>query len=174
MFCSLSTLDTSKVTGPDRISAHMLKATAGAIAPSVTALMNIPTEWRKSPICASSKNIFSYHPKWLLTYLPFEYPKQSARIAPSFQTIFLATVDNWLKILEQGCEIGAVFFDVRKVFDSVPHKALMSKLQQTGLNSNILAWVGNYLTCRRQTAVVNGSRSSDSLFYLRCHIKVQF
>ena len=40
--------------------------------------------------------------------------------------------------------IGAVFFDIQKAFDSVPHKALIAKLQQTGLNSNILVWVGNY------------------------------
>ena len=38
----------------------------------------------------------------------------------------------------------------------------MEKLQQTGLNINILAWVGNYLTARKQMVVVNGSSSSDS------------
>ena len=41
IYHSLSTLDTSKATGPDKISAHMLKATASAIAPSVTVLMNL-------------------------------------------------------------------------------------------------------------------------------------
>ena len=65
-------------------------------------------------------------------------------------------------MLDEGSEIGAVFFDLRKVFDSVPHKVLMEKLQQTGLNINILAWVGNYLTSRKQMVVVNGSSSSDS------------
>ena len=38
----------------------------------------------------------------------------------------------------------------------------MEKLQQTALNINILAWVGNYLTSRKQMVVVNGSSSSDS------------
>ena len=65
-------------------------------------------------------------------------------------------------MLDEGSEIGAVFFDLRKAFDSVPHKVLMEKLQQTGLNINILAWVGNYLTSRKQMVVVNGSSSSDS------------
>ena len=31
----------------------------------------------------------------------------------------------------------------------------MEKLQQTGLNVNILAWVGNYLTSRKQMVVIN-------------------
>ena len=65
-------------------------------------------------------------------------------------------------MLDEGSEIGAVFFDLRKAFDSVPHKVLMEKLQQTGLNINILAWIGNYLTSRKQMVVVNGTSSSDS------------
>ena len=71
----------------------------------------------------------------------------------------LATVDNWLRICDEGGEIGGLFFDIQKAFDLVPHEALMAKLQQAGLNSNIL---GNYLTCRRKTVAVNGSSSSDS------------
>ena len=37
----LSSLDINKASGPDNISAHMLKATAHSIAPSVTKLFNI-------------------------------------------------------------------------------------------------------------------------------------
>ncbi len=50
----LSSLDTNKATGPDGISAQMLKATAGSIAPSVTKLLNlslstgcVPDEWKR-------------------------------------------------------------------------------------------------------------------------------
>ena len=63
IYHSLSTLDTSKATGPDKISAHMLKATARSIAPSVTVLMNlslqtgtVPTEWKKSLIVPIPKS----------------------------------------------------------------------------------------------------------------------
>ena len=72
----------------------------------------------------------------------------SAREVHSNCTSLLATVDNWLRMLDEGREIRAAFFDLQKAFDSVPHKVLMEKLQQTGLNINILAWVGNYLTAR--------------------------
>ena len=43
-------------------------------------------------------------------------------------TALLATVDNWLRMLDEGSELRAVFFDLRKPFDSVPHKVLMKKL----------------------------------------------
>ena len=72
---------------------------------------------------------------------------QTLNGAFSTVTALLAIVDKWLRMLDEGREIRAVFFDLRKAFDSVPHKVLM---QQTGLNINILAWVGNYLTSRKQ------------------------
>ena len=53
----LSCLDTSKVTGPDGISAIMLKSTASSITPSVTSLLNlslrtgrVPEEWKRSSV----------------------------------------------------------------------------------------------------------------------------
>ena len=66
---------------------------------------------------------------------------------------------NWLSILEGGGEIGAVFFDLRKAFDSIPHEALLDKLKRTGLSNPILSWITDYLTCREQKVVVNGKES---------------
>ena len=39
-----------------------------------------------------------------------------------------AIVYDWLKLLEEGKEICATFFDYQKAFDSVPHHPLMEKL----------------------------------------------
>ena len=70
IYHSLSTLDTSKATGPDKISAHMLKATARSIAPSVTVLIDelVPPNWHctyrmeEVSYCTNTKIIDSYHP----------------------------------------------------------------------------------------------------------------
>ena len=77
----LLNLDVSKASGPDGISATMLKHTATSIAPSVTALFNlsiqsgqVPAEWKKSrvvPIPKSSDQASpsSYRPISLLSIL---------------------------------------------------------------------------------------------------------
>ena len=41
----------------------------------------------------------------------------------------------WLPNLEYGQEIGAVFFDFRKDFDTIPHQPLISKLERIGFGS---------------------------------------
>ena len=58
----------------------------------------------------------------------------------------LDVVHSWSEAIDQGKEIYAVFFDLKKAFDSVPHKALIHKLQSIDLNSHILRWICSYLT----------------------------
>ena len=74
-------------------------------------------------------------------------------------TSLLHVTDHWLKELEGGRDVCAVFFDFRKAFDSVPHQPLMSKICSLGLNGNIVTWLNNYLAKRTQAVVVNGSES---------------
>ena len=71
----------------------------------------------------------------------------------------LETAHNWFQLLEDGNEIGAVFFDFRKAFDSVPHRALLSKLESLNLNSMLLRWVQSHLAGRTQQVVLNGTTS---------------
>ena len=71
----------------------------------------------------------------------------------------LVTTDIWLQCLEKGNDVGTVFFDFKKAFDSVPHIPLITKLQQLNLEPNIVSWVKYYLTDRTQCVVVNGVSS---------------
>ena len=74
----------------------------------------------------------------------------------------LTVTGEWHQMLEQNAEVGTVFFDLKKVFDSVPHRPLLNKLASMGLDSHILQWLGNYLYNRQQRVIVNGE-ASDSL-----------
>ena len=59
-----------------------------------------------------------------------------------------------------GSSVGAVFFDLKKAFESVPHSLLLDKISATGLHPVLVQWIGAYLTSRSQRTVVGGSASS--------------
>ena len=63
--------------------------------------------------------------------------------------------------MESGKDVCAVFLDYRKAFDSVPHAPLMRKLQDMELPTNLLAWISDYLTLRKQQVIVDGATSSQ-------------
>lgn len=45
-------------------------------------------------------------------------------------------------------EISAVFLDLPKAFDSIPHIELLKKISLTGFGNPIVFWISGYLTCR--------------------------
>ena len=187
----LTSLDVSKSSGPDGISARMLKFTATSITPSVTKLFNqtitqarIPTQWKKSvivpvPKSSDASTPANYRPISLLPLLSkllerhiYElilHHLQSNGVLSAFQwgflerrstvTALIKCTDDWLKGLEDGQDICAVFFDYRKAFDSVPHRPLIVKLRAIGLDDCIINWIKNYLAERTQVVAVDGVES---------------
>ena len=69
---------------------------------------------------------------------------------------------NWLWSLNNGKEICAVFLDLSKAFDSVPHRPLLQKLQAFGISLDLLKWLFSYLYNRKQFVVLNGEQSTVS------------
>ena len=53
-----------------------------------------------------------------------------------------------------------VFCDISKAFDKVWHKGLLFKLRQNGIKGNLLAWISNYLSSRKQSVQINSASSS--------------
>ena len=72
----------------------------------------------------------------------------------------LDAVNNWQQSLDEGKEICAIFFDLRKAFDSVPHRTLLEKMKHLGYNEHVLKWMFSYLCNRKQYVVLNGKQSS--------------
>ena len=72
--------------------------------------------------------------------------------------LLLAT-HHWHTILEKRSQVGCVFFDLSKAFDTIPHQALLNKLQLFRVSATILHWIKNYLSGRHQRVVLNGTHS---------------
>ena len=55
----------------------------------------------------------------------------------------------------------AAFIDLKKAFDTINHSILLRKLPYFGISNQIVDWIRNYLTNRRQKCTVNGSTSRE-------------
>ena len=54
---------------------------------------------------------------------------------------------------------GAVFLDLSKAFDTVPHNILLKKLEHYGIRDNALKLMRSYLSNRKQFVSINGHKS---------------
>ena len=54
---------------------------------------------------------------------------------------------------------GAIFLDLRKAFDVIPHNFILAKLKYYGITGNEYNWMESYLTDRRQFVMINNCRS---------------
>ena len=190
----LKSLDTSKASGPDGVSARMLKSTADVIAPSVTKLFKFSIHCCHPPFCwmvssvvpipkvpkASStadfrpisllpilskvleRHFCSLIREHLSTFSSLSNCQWGFQPGRSTVSVLLDTTYSWFQHLEWVEEVGAVFFDFRKAFDSVPHLLLLSKLDAIGLDPDIVSWIHNYLAERHQFVVFNGVSSETT------------
>ena len=108
------------------------------------------------------RHIYSLIACHLEQFHPLSNTRWGFRAGHSTVIALLSTIHQWLQLLESGKEICAVFLDYKKVFDSVPHELLVSRLQNLGLHCNLLSWITDYLTQRKQV-VVDGTSSSQVL-----------
>jgi len=53
-------------------------------------------------------------------------------------TNLLEAFENWTELLDEGHSIDIIYLDYRKAFDTVPHKRLLSKVQQAGIGGKVL------------------------------------
>ena len=80
----------------------------------------------------------------------------------STTTNLLQFYDKIFQDYEEGRAVDIIFLDFKKAFDKVPHKKLLQKLKKYGISGDLLNWVQNWLTKRRQKVVLNGQESEYS------------
>ena len=74
----------------------------------------------------------------------------------------LVTIHNWISCMDRDIPTDAIYLDLSKAFDTVPHKKLIHKLKGYGIGGSILNWITDFLSDRTQYVSVNGSCSGET------------
>ena len=78
----------------------------------------------------------------------------------SCDTQLISTINDFAAALNEGYEINAIFLDLSKAFDTVPHVRLCQKLSHYGVRGNTLLWIKDFLSERTQRVILRGHASS--------------
>ena len=77
----------------------------------------------------------------------------------SCQSNLLIMLSCLTESIDKGIITDVIYLDFAKAFDSVPHKRLTYKLSKYGVTGNLLHWISDFLSKRRQCVRVNSALS---------------
>ncbi len=69
---------------------------------------------------------------------------------------FFEVITKWV---DGGSSVDILLLDLAKAFDKVSHSKLLQKLRNKDVAGNLLRWIENWLTDRKQWLVINGEHS---------------
>jgi ribonuclease P/MRP protein subunit RPP40 len=78
------------------------------------------------------------------------------RKGKSPQTNLIEFLNETTKWLDENHDFDIIYLDFAKAFDKVCHKRLIVKLETIGITGNLLNWVKDWLSNRRQRVVIDG------------------
>ena len=82
------------------------------------------------------------------------------RSGRSVQTNMVDFLNSTTKWIDEGRSFDVVYLDFSKAFDKVCHRRLLVKLMEWGVMGEVLQWIGDWLSGRRQCVRVEGEYSS--------------
>ena len=72
--------------------------------------------------------------------------------------------------IDEGKPVDVIYLDFAKAFDKVPHKRLIKKLQACGISGQVLKWIQNWLSDRRQKVGIGNKHSiGGQQCFVECH-----
>ena len=83
------------------------------------------------------------------------------RSTHSTVTALLEATDTWAYNIDRGKINALVFLDLKKAFDTVDQKILLSKLSHYGICRNAYNWFKSYRENRTQMCSINGSLNNN-------------
>ena len=188
----LKNIDVKKATGYDKIPGKLLSKAYRELSVPMTNVLNTCISRSEFPAvlkCAELNPIYkkkdnlaeeNYRPVSVLTALSKIYESSlndqllqhfitifndflsAYRNGYSCQSLLVKVIDDWKKSLDKNHIVGAVFMDLSKAFDSLPHSLLISKLNAYGLSISACNLMASYLQDRKQRVKLGPVRSTWS------------
>jgi len=179
-------MDAKKSTGYDSIPPRLLKPVAKHISVHVSAIFNTCIDSQTFPENAKlaevvplfkkddSLIIKNYRPVSILpslskiveriihnqleTFMDCTLDPHMAayRKGYSCEHVLLNLVEQWKSALDMKLHAGAIFMDLSKAFDSLPHPLIIAKLSAYGLSRDSCALLWSYLSQRKQRVKLSG------------------
>ena len=78
----------------------------------------------------------------------------------SCNTQLLEIMEIWSNFLDNGVPWDCIYLDFAKAFDSVPHQRLLKKIESYNIKGNLLNWITDFLSNRKQWVVIGKEKSS--------------
>ena len=75
--------------------------------------------------------------------------------------LLLKVLDYFTQYLDNGHSVDVIYLDFQKAFDLVPHQRLLLKVSSFGIHGNLLLWIKDILSNRKQQVVLNGHKSKS-------------
>ena len=69
--------------------------------------------------------------------------------------LLIGLIENWKKALDEKFFVGAVFMDLSKAFDCIPHDLIISKLHTYRFSQKTVTFIYSYIKRRKQKVNVN-------------------
>ena len=128
---------------------------------------SIPGNYRPISILNTISKIFERHisnqlQHFFKTTNILHETQSGFREQHSCHTALTRLIDTWLKEIDNGKYVGAVFLDLRKAFDLVDHRILLHKLKLYHFSKRSINLFESYL-CNRTQVVKSGNTYSKAL-----------
>ena len=75
-------------------------------------------------------------------------------------TQLLESLEEWNNMVENNINLDILYCDFQKAFDSVTHIRLLKKIKSYTIEGEILDWIQDFLSDRKQRVCTNGKFSS--------------
>ena len=87
-------------------------------------------------------------------------PATPVRLRPSSS---LQHIHDLLHSLDRKRQVDVAILDFSKAFNTIPHRRLLHKLHEYGIQGHLHTWITNFLTQRKMRVVIDVTSSNETM-----------